>query len=241
MSVHETHAGLRFKTAVEHNVSARDLFICGALLFPAFLFQSDLAIRAAEVAAFFLLGAMSGRKIRILSNLIVSVGIVAFNLVIPAGRVLVTVLGIPITDEALRSGVSKATAVIGMIAISQISIRRTLRLPGTLGGLVGRTFLYFERIMGERKRLGRDRIMERIDQLLMSVHGDPEALEGGGSAALMPGDSGSPDAKALGAAASPDNRTRTTPAGFIGLGIAVAVAWGLLVLTRLHPGLIWAR
>jgi hypothetical protein len=220
----------RFKDVLERNVGALALFVCGGLLFPAFLFQTDLGVRAAEVIVFFIGSALCGRRVRFVSNLLVAAGIIVFNLVIPSGRVLVSVLGIPVTDEALRGGVSKATAVIGMIALSQLSIRTTLRLPGTLGGLIGRTFLYFERIMGERRRLGKDRIMERIDQLLMSIHGDAEApgdIEAGGR------DSSAQDAEKPGG--------RTTPAGFIGLGIAVGVAWGLLVLTRLHPGLIWAR
>ncbi len=211
------------KAALDRNVSAVTLFACGALLFPAFLFQNDLVIRAAEVIVFFFLSGLCGRRVRIVSNLVVAAGIIVFNLVIPSGRVLVSVLGIPITDEALRGGVAKATAVIGMIALSQLSIRPTLRLPGTLGGLIGRTFLYFERIMGERRKLGKDRIMERIDRLMLSIHGDPEVEQAASSG------------RAEGSG------VRTTAGGWVVLMAILAAAWGLLVLTRLHPHLIWAR
>jgi hypothetical protein len=212
-----------FGKLMDAHATPRLLFVCGVLLFPAFLFQADLGIRVAQVAAFFALSALTGRRVRIVQIALVALGIVAFNLVIPTGRVILSVFGLHITDEALRGGVAKATAVIGMIALSQLSIRSDLRLPGRLGGLIGRTFLYFERIMGERRRLGRDRILEKIDELLLQVHG-------------MGGPSSDPEA-------SPAVREapRTTLAGYLTLGTLVGVNWGLLLLTRLHPGLIWAR
>ena len=137
------------------NASPRVLFLAGALLFPAFLLQQDIAIRALQIALFMVLNAISGKRIRFLQYFIVAAGIVVFNLVIPTGRVLLSVIGLPITEGALKSGLLKATAMTGLIALSQFSIRSDLRLPGRIGGLIGQSLFYFEKIMGERRRIER--------------------------------------------------------------------------------------
>jgi hypothetical protein len=204
---------------LDQNVSPGILFLAGALLFPAFLFQRDLGVRCIQVVLFFLLSALCGRRVRILQNLIMAAGIIIFGLIIPAGRVLVSVLGLPVTDGALRVGVIRATAVIGMIGLSQFSIRASLRLPGTLGGLIGRTLFYFERIMGERKKLRRESLLHDVDAMLLSFHAGPEERP---AAAQIPG-----------------RPRRTTAAGAAVLSALLAVNWGALAFTYLRPGLIW--
>ncbi len=208
---------------IANNLGPRTLFLAGALLFPAFLFQNDLGLRSLEILLFFLLNALSGRRVRWVQTLVVGSGIVAFNLVIPTGRVLVSIMGVPLTEEALRSGLAKATAVIGMIALSQLSISPDLSFPGRLGGLIGRTLFYFERIIAERKRLRRGRILEQIDGLLLEIHAMCRT-----------------DAVGEGNERRSTGR-RTTLAGYAFLGMLVAVTWGLLVLAIVSPGIIWAR
>lgn len=151
-------------------------FAAGALLIAAFLAQRDLVIRAGEFAAFLLLARLSGRRLRLLSYLLVAAGIVVFNLLVPVGRELCSVLGLPVTESALKSGVAKALTLVGMIAASQFSIRADLRLPGRFGGLLGRSLLYFQRIMAERRRIDRRDVVGSIDAVLMNVHGAGDAL-----------------------------------------------------------------
>lgn len=74
-------------------VSARALFAAGALLLPAFLFQQDAGIRALEILFFIGLNAAGGRRVRAVQTIVVTVGIVLFNLLVPTGRVLLTVAG----------------------------------------------------------------------------------------------------------------------------------------------------
>jgi hypothetical protein len=159
------------------HAAPRALFVCGALLFPAFLLQQDLLVRAAQILLFLALNVLSGKRIRVVQYIVVSAGIVLFNLVIPTGRVLFEVLGLPLTEGALRSGLFKATAMAGLIALSQFSIRGELRFPGRLGGLIGRSLFYFEKIMGERKRIDRKDLIGSIDELLvqMQAAGVPSA------------------------------------------------------------------
>jgi heptaprenyl diphosphate synthase len=197
-------------------VSARALFAAGALVLPAFLFQQDLAIRGMEILLFLVLNAAGGRRIRIVQILVVSAGIVLFNLLVPTGRVLLSVAGLPVTEVALRGGVAKAGALVGMIAISQFCLREDLRIPGRVGGLVGRSLFYFQRIMGMRARVDRKDIVGSIDALLEKAQsGDGDPSSGKGLA------------------------TRTTPGGALALAAVVAATWGPLVYTLVRPRPFW--
>ena len=195
--------------------SSRALFIAGAALLPAFLFQQDLVIRMALFLIFVGLNAASGRKPRLLQYALVGAGIVAFNLVIPTGRVLVSILGLPLTEVALKTGVSKATAMVGLISLSLFSIRSDLRLPGRFGGLLGTSLLYFERIMGQRRAIDRRDLVGSIDAVLLSVHQAPRVA----------------------GRSTPRIRTRAAAAGL--LVFVVIAAWGALGWTLVHPRPFW--
>ena len=192
------------------------LFAAGALLFPAFLRQQDLVVRALQIVLFITLNALSGRRVRPLQFLVVSAGIVLFNLFVRDGRVLVFVLGLPLTEGALKSGLFKATAMAGLIALSQFSIRSELRLPGRLGGLIGSSFFYFEKIMGERRRIDRRDIIGSIDRLLLE-------LQNSAAPGTQP----------------PVERSTSTPGGVLALAVIVCVNWGALVFTLVHPHPFW--
>lgn len=197
-------------------VSARALFVAGALLLPAFLLQQDPVVRVLQILLFLGLNAVGGRRIRILQILIVSAGIVGFNLLIPTGKVLLSVLGLPITEAALRAGIAKATAVVGMIAISQFSLRADLRIPGRVGGLIGRSLMYFERIMSRRARIDRKDIVGSIDRLLLEVQGEGADPAAGGA---------------------PPRGTRR--GGGLILGAVVAANWGVFAYTVFRPHPFW--
>jgi hypothetical protein len=208
--------------------SPRELFVCGALLFPPFLLQQDVIVRACLIAAFMVLNALAGKRVRLLQFAVVAAGIVLFNLVLPTGKVLASPLGIPVTQGALMSGLMKATAMTGLIVLSQFSIRPSLRLPGRFGGLVGKSLLYFEAIMSERRSIDRTDIIGSIDALLISV----------GSTAQVPGAVSEPAGPPAPEAPSvPPARRRG--AGLVVLVLLVAADWGLFVLTLAHPRASW--
>ncbi len=198
------------------NASPRVLFAAGAALLPAFLFQQDLVLRAVLFVVFLLLNAVSGRRVRVLQYAFVGAGIAVFNLIIPTGRVLVSILGLPVTEGALKSGVAKALAMIGLVALSQFSIRADLRFPGKVGGLLGASLQYFERIMGQRRSIDRRDIIGSIDRVLLSVH------------SAQPGER---DPAA--------GRPRTTIAAAALLASVVLASWGALAWTFVHPRPFW--
>jgi heptaprenyl diphosphate synthase len=209
-------------TFLSRNVTPRTLFVAGALLFPAFLFQRDLGLRCFQVVLFFLLAGLSGRRLRIVQNLILAAGVIAFSLAARNGLVLAAPLGVPITDVSLRGGVARATALVGMIALSQFSVRPDLRLPGTVGGLIARTLFYFEKIMAEGRKIRRSSVLQDIDEVLLSIYSRPDAV---------------PDGKPAG---SDVPTAASTPAGLAVLGAIVAANWAALAYTVLRPGLLWA-
>jgi heptaprenyl diphosphate synthase len=198
------------------NASPRVLFLAGALLFPAFLLQQDIAIRALQIALFMVLNAISGKRIRFLQYFIVAAGIVVFNLVIPTGRVLLSVIGLPITEGALKSGLLKATAMTGLIALSQFSIRSDLRLPGRIGGLIGQSLFYFEKIMGERRRIERKDIIGSIDTVLLEIY----------SAGIVE-------------KSATKTRAHSTLPGLAVLSSVVLINWGAYIFTLFQPRPIW--
>ena len=223
--------GSRPSSFLGSQASSLALFLSGAALLPAFLFQQDLVIRSALFLLFMGLNVASGRRPRLLQYVLVGAGIVVFNLVIPTGRVLVSFLGLPITEVALKTGVSKATAMVGLIALSLFSIRSDLRLPGRFGGLLGRSLLYFEAIMSERRVIDRADIIGSIDTILLSL----------GDAARSPAAAG--DSPSAGdsppAGDSPSAPDRQRFPGLAALVILVAANWGLFAFTLIHPRLFW--
>ncbi len=204
-------------------VSARALFICGALLFPPFLLQQDIVVRAVLVVSFFVLNLLSRRRVRILQSVLVAAGIVAFNLIIPTGRVLASPLGLLVTESALKSGIMKATAMTGLIFLSRFSIRPGLRLPGRIGGLIGRSLFYFEAIMGQRRRIDRRDVIGSVDALLLSVTEQAERNE------ATPAEDGGGNL----------TRLRRKPGGLAALIALVALNWAVYAATLVHPRPFW--
>jgi len=204
-------------------LSSEALFICGALLFPPFLLQQDIVVRSALILMFATLNLASGRRVRILQSAVVAAGIVVFNLVIPTGRVLLAPLGLNITEGALKSGLMKATAMTGLIYLSRFSIRSDLKLPGRIGGLIGRALFYFEAIMSQKQRIDRRDVIGSVDALLLSVTQQDvssEARVRGGAAAMETGLA----------------RRRGALAGLIAI---VLFNWSVYAATLVHPRPFW--
>ena len=112
-------------------LTANFAFICGLLTIPAFIFQSGLPERAVLTLLFIILAVISGRKFRLLPNLVMAAGIIAANLLAPHGKVVLEAGRFSVTTGALETGVMKALLIIGLIYISRGSIKKRSQLPGT--------------------------------------------------------------------------------------------------------------
>ncbi len=147
-------------------------------MIPAFLFQRSVVVKLVQVIVFAALATAAGKKIKPVYFLVMVTSITFFNVLSPLGRVLIQIGPFPVTETALVSGVVKGLTIVGLVFISLFSIRPDLRLPGRMGGMIGRVFFYFERIIeGKRRKLEPRRLIASIDEILEEIFepGVPEA------------------------------------------------------------------
>ncbi len=163
---------------LRRNIGPVILFVCGAAVIPAFLFQRSVVVKLVQVIVFAVLATAAGKKIKPVYFLVMVTSITFFNVLSPLGRVLIQIGPFPVTETALVSGVVKGLTIVGLVFISLFSIRPDLRLPGRMGGMIGRVFFYFERIIeGKRRKLEPRRLIASIDEILEEIFepGVPEA------------------------------------------------------------------
>ena len=187
--------------------SAKALCIAGLIIMPALLFNSFTPFRILQFLFFWFLAWLSGKKNNPLFTILVILGIVLFNLIIPYGKVLVSIGAFKITAGALMTGIHRAVTLEGLIMLSRITIRRDLKIPGLFGELIGESFRIFAVIMDKKQRITRKNFIADIDRLMLELSGD-----GAGAAA-----------EALQSATAASSRTK--PAGFIILAVVVILAW----------------
>ena len=163
---------------VAHISPAAQLY-AGIALLVAFLLQDEVYFRAIQAALFLGLALLAGKRIRFGYFAIVILSITVFHLVVPSGRVLVEIGSFAVTAGAMRAGLFKGLAIVGMVFLSVASVRRDLLLPGKTGTMVARTFWAFEYLLEGRRDFSWRRPMESADALLIQLFEDlPEANEG---------------------------------------------------------------
>ena len=198
---------LRRQKIYEDLFSARILCFTGFLIMPAILFNPVLQSRIIQFLFFWFLCWLAGKKNNPLITIFVILGIVAFNLLVPHGRVLYTI-PVPtgtfrITLGALMLGIHRAVTLQGLIMLSRLLIRRDLKIPGSFGQLIGESLRIFAKIMDTKHRITRKNFMADIDRLML------ELSEDGEQSSLEP--------------CSPAIKTKTT--GFIILAAVVILSW----------------
>lgn len=158
--------------------SPEQKLILGLFFIPAYLLQESIYIRTIQFFLLIFVFILSGRKFRIIPNLILLTGIVTAYLLNPVGKVIFMAGNFPVTQGALVSGLVRALMLIGLIYISRLSISSKLNFNGKTGNLIGRVFYYFEAITeGQGNFSFRnfykpgviDRFIKYIDNLLLFV------------------------------------------------------------------------
>lgn len=144
-------------------------FFTGMMLLLLFLFFESLIFRASMTVFFLFLVLMAGKKMLWKNYIILIFFITFFNLLTPWGEVLYSLGPLSITKGALLSGLQKGITFTGLILISLTSIKKGLKIPGKLGGLIGRVFYYFERIFEQKHRLKRHDLIGTLDLILLDT------------------------------------------------------------------------
>ena len=150
--------------------NAGELFAAGSIMLLLFLFCRSLPGRAVQFLFFFVFAVLSGKKINVFFILLVMMGIVFFNLLVPYGKVLADFGFLRITQGSLLLGLEKAVTLEGLVMLSAACIKSDLRLPCGTGALLGESFRMLEQLR-ERfdltaRRENRGSVIAQLDRIL---------------------------------------------------------------------------
>lgn len=163
---------VRIYTFLSSSLSPGLLFLTGVASLLPFLYTESPLAKGLLTGFYFFCAGLSGKRIKLVPNLVAFLGITTANLVTPLGQVIFYAGTFPVTLGALRLGALKALTLLGMIALSRFTLRNYVPLPGRLGTVLSRMFFYFERITEQKIKLRRTHIWEDIKTLIEEVRQD---------------------------------------------------------------------
>jgi len=152
-----------------NSFNAEGLFIAGLLMALIFMFNRSMEVRIAQYLFFCMLAFVFGKKINLLTTVLFMVSIIFFHLLAPFGKVIAVLGPLRITQGALYAGIDKAVTISGLVILSRVCIRNDLKLPGTIGSVLGESLRLLE-LMRERKGMIKPKqIISGLDQLLLEI------------------------------------------------------------------------
>jgi len=184
----------------ENIFSAKALAVAGLLIMPALLFIPSTGYRCFQFVFLCFLILLSGKKINFLIMFPIIMFIIVFNLIIPYGRVLFSFGVFKITSGALKAGVHRAFTLQSFVMLSNLAIRRDLKIPGVFGELLCESLHMFSVIMNKKYVIPKKNVLVEIDNLMLEL-----------SNVTLP----APDEKII----------KTKPAGFVILVFIVVFFW----------------
>jgi len=182
---------------------SKALCATGIVIMPSLVFNPNTLHRVLLFLFFWFLVWLAGKKNNPLFTILVILGIVAFNLIVPYGQVLFSIGAFKITRGALAAGIHRAVTLEGLIMLSRLAISAELKLPGSFGELIGDSFRIFSVIMNQKHRVTRKNLIADIDNLLFELDGS--------TTQAIPLDSAS--------------QHRTKPVGFVILAATAILSW----------------
>jgi heptaprenyl diphosphate synthase len=156
----------RFRGGYQSGLTGEILFFTGLLLMPALVFNPSTLFRCLQFLYFWFLAFLAGKKTRPLLVLMVFLGILAFNLLVPYGRIIVSLGFLRITSGALDGGLRRAATLEGLVMLSRLCVRPDLRLPGAFGALAGESLRVFARMNREKRNIRWHSLIADLDRLL---------------------------------------------------------------------------
>jgi len=152
-----------------NKLNAGGLFISGLFMALIFLFNRSMEIRIAQFLFFCLLALVSGKKINLFATALFMISIIFFHLLAPFGKVIAVLGPLRITQGGLFAGIDKALVISGLVILSRICVKSDLKLPGTIGSLLGESLRMLE-LMRERMYLIKPKqIISGLDKLMLEM------------------------------------------------------------------------
>jgi heptaprenyl diphosphate synthase len=149
--------------------SAKALFFAGLAIMPSLVFNPQTEARVVQFLFFCLLLLLSGKKINPVITFLTLFFIIAFNLIIPYGKVLFSVGAFKITSGALKAGIHRAVTLEALLMLSKVTIRQDLKIPGAFGEILGDSFRVFSVMMSKKNRIRGRNFFADIDSLLLEL------------------------------------------------------------------------
>ncbi|MCL2211132.1 MAG: hypothetical protein FWB95_04350 [Treponema sp.] len=153
----------------ENAFSAKALFITGLLIIPAFLFNPSTEYRVIQFLFFWFLVLLCGKKTNPVFTLLITFFIIAFNLIIPYGRVLFSIGAFKITLGALEAGIHRAVTLQALVQLSKITIRQDLKIPGSFGKILSESLQMFSVIMSRKYKVTGKNLIADIDNIMLEL------------------------------------------------------------------------
>lgn len=145
--------------------------ISGAFIIVGLMLSQSLVLRFCITIFIILLASKSGRKFRILPNIILLVTISLAHTLSPNGLVLFSIGSYSITLGSLEIGANKALLLISFIYASHYMMSARPQIPGKLGAIISLQFYYFDRLTTKWHQIENKKpLIGAIDQLLMNIN-----------------------------------------------------------------------
>jgi len=145
------------------------LFTAGLFILPALLFNPSAEYRVLQFLFFWLLAFLCGKKTNPVFTILMIIFIIAFNLIIPYGRVLFSAGIFKITSGALTAGIHRAVTLAALIMLSKVTIRQDLTIPGAFGHILSESLRIFSVIMSKKFHVTGKNIFTEIDTLMLEI------------------------------------------------------------------------
>lgn len=147
--------------------------ISGAFIITGVIFSQSLVLRFIITLFIITLALRSGRKFRLLPNIILLVSISLAHTLSPNGLVLFSIGSYPITLGSLSMGANKALLLISFIYASHYMMSTRPQIPGKLGAVLSLQFYYFDRLTTKWHQIEKKTpLISAIDQLLLEIAQD---------------------------------------------------------------------
>lgn len=110
--------------------------------------------------------------------MLIIAGITLAHILVPRGRVLLNLLGIPITEQALAAGLKSGFFLEALIILSKNTIDSNLKFPGRLGNTLAQIVNLYKLFFSIKPTIKRKDIIAGIDEYLLTIetHYQPQSL-----------------------------------------------------------------
>lgn len=166
---------------IDENLSPGLLFLNGTVFLGLSLTAGNAIDKIIILVCLIVLNLLRKRKLKPLSHLLFILFLILLNIFPPYGKLLFHLFSFPVTEGALLNGLGRGLTLVSLILTAKYCISTNLKLPGTLGKLITRTFYYLELMQHEQQNLKKLGIIDKIDQLILNLWdaGNQETTESG--------------------------------------------------------------